>query len=97
MEQPNEQLHTENVQNQTPRPQSTDNIGPLIAIVIILLLIIVGGLYFWISQNEEPVMQPETTQEEDNSAELESSVDISELESIEADLADIEAEFNTTG
>lgn len=86
-------------QEEIPAPKKEGAVGAVIGSIIIIILLVLGGLYFFgsVIENKEDTNSAADTSAEEvseieedlNSAELEA-----ELNQMDADLAEIEAEIN---
>jgi len=79
-------------------PQKKSSVGPIIGIVLVILIIVLGGLYFWgkrLADNGDtlPPLEEEPLSTSDEVSDIEADLDATDLESLDADAAAIEAEL----
>ena len=90
------ETQNEGVRNteETNAPKKDGKIGPTIGSIIIIVIIILGGLYFidTIRQTNTDTETRNATETSDISADLENT----DIESLDADLAEIEMEINAS-
>lgn len=94
MEQPQNMIN--NQENRIPEEfvspkKEGGKVGPFISSIIIIIIIILGGLYFWGAIIDSRV----TPDVPEDVSEIEEELNIdAELEELDSDLADIEAEID---
>ncbi len=89
-----------------PGPRTSSSIGPLIGIVIVIAIIVLGGMYFWgqrVEQTGNAVEGDTATQSlqnqgtSDDLAAIETDVSSTQLDSLDSELGNIDAELQTAG
>jgi len=89
----------ENPMNQTTVPtptpvQSGGGFGGKLAIIIVIIVLIVGAYFFFTNKRTDNVMSPsDESQLNDDGATLNQELDAAATANIDADLQQIEAEF----
>lgn len=79
------------------KPKSS-SAGPIVGTVIIIIIIVLGGLYFWgkklaIAPVDEQTEELQDVSASDAVADIEADLDATDLDSLDADLGNLEAEF----
>lgn len=78
--------------NLNMNPENGGSAGPVIGVIIILAIIVLGGLYFWGQRSDRSVDTDavvesiETQSEEDDTASIETDLDATDIENLDAEL-----------
>jgi len=82
-------------------PESTSGTGAIVGAIIVVIILVVGGLYFWGKQlstdtdTTDPQLEAlQNTSASDEVADIEADISTTELDNLDAELGDIEAELN---
>lgn len=78
-------------------PKKENGVGPIIGSIIIIILLVLGALYFYGSIVERRQTQNAPTpalSESTRVADMESDLNVPELDTVDADMAELEAEID---
>lgn len=78
-------------------PKKESGVGPIIGSIIIIILLVLGALYFYGSIVERRQTQGARTpalSESTRVADIESDLNVPELDTVDADMAELEAEID---
>ncbi len=78
-------------------PKKENGVGPIIGSIIIIILLVLGALYFYGSIVERRQTQNTPTpalSESTRVADMESDLNVPELDTVDADMAELEAEID---
>lgn len=91
----NQEKVEESIQQEKVKIEKDKGVGPIIGSIIIIILIIIGGIYYWNSIIDERAATQDTSEqsEAESISEIEAELNTTDLDNLDAELEQIEAEF----